>query len=130
MEDFSKRRAKSQVLLRFLLRGGGVLLLGFVAVTMVRASYNMYGKFTEAAEAQQGAQDRLTLLVAQKEQVGAAVEAFDSPRGIEAEVRERYGVARPGEGRIEIVRETPTTSLRTLQGNNLLVRIFEALWPF
>lgn len=101
-----------------------------IAFIAVRGTYNMYDKFSQAAEARESAEERLTQLEAQKTQVTTAVEAFDSTRGIEEEVRERYGVARPGEGRIEIVRDVSTTSPGTSAQENILLRLFRALWPF
>ncbi|MEK7613017.1 MAG: hypothetical protein AAB449_02640 [Patescibacteria group bacterium] len=131
MQDFSKRHSQSSFLIRFALRFVGVLALVLVALVAVRASYNMYGKFAQAADAGKNAEARLAMLIEQKSQVGAAVESFDSPRGVEAEVRQRYGVARPGEGRIEIVRDAASSSaLHKNQSSNIFVRMFEALWPF
>lgn len=130
MQDFSKRHAKRQILLRFVLSVAGLILLVLIAFVAVRAAYRMYGKFAQAAESAESAQERFTSLREQKNEVGAVVEAFDSSRGIEAEIRERYGVAKPGEGKIEIVRDSASSSPRSAAPSNLFVRFFEFLWPF
>lgn len=131
MQDFSKRQIKTQIVVRFFRSIAGVLVLGVIAFVAARAAYNMYGKFAQAQEASKQSEERLEDLEKQKAQVSVAVDSFDSRRGLEAEIRKRYGVAKPGEGKIEIVREAASTSpSSTFVPQNLLERIFNALWPF
>ncbi len=130
MQDFSKRHRQRDLLQKFVIKVVGAILLIAVAFVAARAAYNMYGKFAGASEARKNAEERLALLVEQKEQVGSVVEALDSRRGVEAQIRERYGVAKPGEGRIEIVREGASTSPRSLEEKNIFVRFLDFIWPF
>jgi len=88
----------------------------------------MYGKFTAASEADANAQVELAELKNQQTQVGAAAKSLSSSRGIEAGVRERYGVARPGEGQIDIVRRQATTSVESQGGPGIFTKIFRALF--
>ncbi|MBX4192450.1 hypothetical protein KW798_03120 [Candidatus Parcubacteria bacterium] len=131
MQDFSKRQIKTQILMRFLRSVVGLVVLGVIAFVAARAAYNMYGKFSQAALASKQAQVHLIDLEDQRTQVSAAVESFDSRRGLEAEIRKRYGLAQAGEGKIEIVREAASTSPNsTFKPQNIFVRVFNALWPF
>ncbi len=61
--------------------------------------------------------------------VGAQVAALNSPEGQEAQLRQSYGVAVPGEGEIQIIREEPTTTAPTSESSgNVIVNIFKALF--
>jgi hypothetical protein len=53
---------------------------------------------------------------------------LSSLRGVEAEVRERYGVARPGEGKIEIVRNSKGEDIQGLEDGNIFIRVFRSLF--
>ena len=130
MEDFSKRDKRGRVMFRLVRKTLGVVFLAILAIFAVRASWGMYERFNQAVESQEGAQERLALLIAKKEKVEDEVEHLDSARGIEAQVRERYGVARPGEGRIEIVRNSTSTASVVNEPGNPIIKFFKALWPF
>lgn len=106
MRDFKKRRSQREEMLRLGLRALGVLVLFGITALAVRGAWNMYGKLALASEAQQGAEAQLAALELQQAQVEASLGELSSSRGIEAEVRERFGVAKPGEGKIDIVRNS------------------------
>lgn len=106
MRDFPKRRSFRAELTRVVLGSAGLLLLALLAWVMGRAAWGMYGKFTHASEARQSTEAELSSLQEQLAQVEGAVADFNSERGLEAQVRERFGVARPGEGEITIVRRS------------------------
>ena len=129
MQDFSKRRhSRSFELVRL---GGsilGVLLLAFLVVVSARAAWDMYGKFTQASEEREGAEKQLQALQERETQVSAAVEALSSPRGVEAEIRARFGVAKPGEGEIQIVRDEKNSTAVTEQSQNVFERMWRALF--
>src|SRR6202142_4330890 len=108
MRDFSKRRGTE--VRRFVQTLGWVLLLLIIAVVAVRAAWGMYDKFAEAAASDDISQKELATLQAQQAQVSASVDSFSTSRGLEAQVRERYGVVKPGEGQIQIVRDSSSTS--------------------
>jgi cell division protein FtsB len=128
MQDYRKRRAGRQDLTQAAFGLAGVAFLVFVAFVAVRGTWGMYGKFVAASNADAAARAELEELRAQHMQVGAAVAALSSERGVEAGVRERYGVARPGEGQIDIVRRQASTSDESAGSPNVFVRIFRALF--
>lgn len=83
----------------------GLGLLAFLALSLGRGTWDMYGKFASAAGARQSAEIELMELRLRHAKVSSDVEALQTERGLESELRERYGVARPGEGEIAIVRK-------------------------
>ncbi len=110
MRDFKKRRMQKKDTGRFALRLVGVALLAVVTFTAAHSAWDMYGKLVRATQQQEETQRQLALLTAQANQVQASVAALSSGRGVEEQMRERFGVARPGEGEITIVENTTTAS--------------------
>jgi len=127
MQDFAKRR-KTATIVGIIKSLGGLLLLVVVTFVAVRAAWGMYGKFAEAAQSDELAHKQLAALQTQATQVSASVDSFGSSRGLEAEVRERYGVVKPGEGQIQIVRDASTTPSRGPAGQNIFIRVWQALF--
>ena len=124
MSDFRKRRGIGGEWLRLLLASAGVLALAALAFMGARAAWGMYGKFAVASEAHQAAEAQLLQLKGQHERVEGKVDTLSSERGVEAEVRERYGLSRPGEGQITIVRPQGSTTAEVAgQGG-----FWEGLW--
>jgi len=123
MREFKKRRTYGAEMLRVL--GGvlGILLLGAAAFVAGRGAFDMYGKFSEAAAARAEAEAQLFELQGRYQKVKTDVSALSSDRGLEGAVRERYGVARPGEGQINIVRQAAQGSVVLEQKT-----VFEKLW--
>ena len=103
MRDFKSRRNKG--LLRVLTGGFLLAALAAMAVISSRAAWEMYTRFADASVAAAAAQGELKALQAQFASTTAEVESLNTARGEEEALRERYGVARPGEGEITIVRE-------------------------
>lgn len=123
MREFKKRRTASAEYLRVTLGVAGIAALLFIAFAMSRAAFNMYGKFAAAAAARSSAEAQLQELKAREAAIAADVEKLSTERGLEAAIRERYGVARPGEGEITIVRnESTSEAVRPERG------FFESLW--
>ena len=110
------------------LRGAGVLALAALAFFATRAAWDMYQKFAASAQADEAAGKELASLKDEQAKVGAAIESLSSDRGVEVGIRERYGVARPGEGEITIVRRAPTTTPDSAAPDNIFVKIFKAIF--
>lgn len=123
MSEFKKRRTGRAELARALLGTLGIAALALAAFGLSRAAWDMYGKFAEAAAARASAEGQLADLQSREQKIRADVAALSSERGVEAAVRERYGVARPGEGQIDIVRQAASsTALKQERG------LWEGLW--
>ncbi len=128
MQDYRRKRAGRQDVTRAGLGALGVLLLALIAFFCMRGAWGMYTKFAAASAADAAAQVELETLKGQVSQVGASAEALSSERGIEAGVRERYGVARPGEGQIDIIRREATTTAPKADEPNIFVKVFRAIF--
>ena len=68
----------------------------------------MYARYSEASAGRAGAEAALAELIKKEATLVAKTERLSSGRGMEEELRRRYGVALPGEGVIEIVSATNT----------------------
>lgn len=130
MQDFRKRRNRAVDVAKMVVGAVGVLALAFVCLVAVRASWGMYGKFTQASDAHAAAARQLEELRAERVQVAASAASFTTERGIEGQLRERYGVARPGEGVITIVRQGEGAASVLPPQRSLWERLWHALSPF
>ncbi len=112
MREFKKRRGPQEELFRFVLKGAGVFLLFVVTGFLMRSAWGMYGKMAAASQGQEEAEAQLAALQAQQQGVNNTLGQLSSKRGVETQIRERFGVAKPGEGEIDIVRDqkVPTTT--------------------
>jgi cell division protein FtsB len=99
MQSFKKRQSASSVILRFFAMGAGVLMLFLLSVVVARAAWGMYDTFKVSVDARVSAEGQLASLKKDEVRLSAAVENFDTPTGIEHEIRDRFGVVKPGEGR-------------------------------
>jgi hypothetical protein len=128
MPPLRKRsRARANVP-RFLLGVLGLLALAGVAGMAVHGAWSMYGKFTIAAAGADSANQQLSEAQGQYVALTASVGSLSSDRGVAAQMRQRFGVALPGEGEIQIVRDqTPTTTSVAASSGNFFARIFHAL---
>jgi len=126
MREFKKRRVSGMEVLKISAGVAGIVALAGVAFIASRAAWGMYGKFAEAAAARASADVQLQDLRERRQKIDADVRALSSDRGLEAQVRERYGMARPGEGEINIVRQA-TTSEVLKQNPGMLQKLWQML---
>lgn len=129
MQDFQKRRGFKQQLMRMAIGLLGLAALGVVAYMATQGAWRMYGKFSQAAAARQAGDSRLAELTHEYERVAEGVGELGSARGVEAEVRERYGLARPGEGQIVVVRPESEDGIDAAP-EGLWGRLWGALFPW
>jgi cell division protein FtsB len=104
-----------------------VLMLAAVTALVGNAAWGMYGKFTEAATADAQAQAQLSSLEQQQAQMTAAVRNLSTPVGVESQLRQRYGVVKPGEGVIDIIEPATTTPAPAQQTGDFFVRLWDAV---
>ncbi len=126
MREFKKRRTIGAEILRVSLGVAGMLALAGIVVVASRGAWDMYGKFTEAAAARATAETQLQDLQTRHQKIKTDVQSLLSERGLEAQVRERYGVALPGEGQITIVRQASSTGVLR-QELGLLQKLWQML---
>ena len=128
MRDFTKRQSPRRSLLGFLAGVAGVIVLGFITFSAAKAAWVMYGKFNEAAVSDADAQQNLSQLTEQQTQVSARVNSLSTERGQEAQLRQSYGVALPGEGEIQIVREASSSTPEPPPEPSFWVKVWHTLF--
>jgi cell division protein FtsB len=128
MRDFKVRRGRFQKIFLLFLLLLAIVGLSVVAGVSLRAAWNMYDKLLLASETSAATQAQLAALRTQHSEVKEALGELSSPRGVEAQVRERFGVARPGEGQITIVRQESPAGVGGARTQNLLERLWDALF--
>ena len=77
--------------------------LAILAVAMLWGVWNIWQKEREAAQLQVQAQTQLAQLQARQQVLEAQYQSLDSERGMEAAVRQQYGMGDQGEGMVVIV---------------------------
>lgn len=130
MQDFKKRHTTARHIGRFLATIAGACILLGIVVTACVAAWRMYGTFKDASEARENSEHELQALHADEARVSAAVAALKSPNGVEKEVRERYGVVKPGEGEIRIVRDETAQDGLTQPQASLWQKLFQGLFAW
>ena len=106
----------------------GVLLLLVVTVALTHAAWGMYGKMVSSAQAKEEANANLARMILQQEGVSTTLETISSTRGEEAQIRARFGVARPGEGEIDIIQTPAATTSEPAPQESWWMRIFHTLF--
>ena len=106
----------------------GALVLLVVSIYAASAAWNMFGKFRAASRGQEDIQAELVNLNLQKDQLNVSLANVGTPEGQERELRERFGVVRPGEGEIQIVHDVASTSDVPKQKESWWLRVFHALF--
>ncbi len=127
MKDFKKERGRGR---QYLKMGGGLVVLGvlvLVAAGSAQAAWGMYQKFLDASAANAAAQAELATLEAQHATVSATVEGLTTERGLEAAVRQRYGMGHPGEGEIDIVRQPADPAGASAEPQGFWARLWAAV---
>jgi hypothetical protein len=129
MRDFRKQRSISHDIFNFFALCAGVLLVLGLTVFSVQAAWGMYTKFVVASKGHDAAKKELSQLEVQYARVSVAVDNLSTERGEEGEIRSRFGVARPGEGAIQIVRNgTSSDGGQNMLKESLWGRIFRAVF--
>ena len=128
MHDFKKRNTKVHHSLKFGFALLGMLVLVGLAGVAISSAWHMYGTFNEAVMARHNAEVQLASLQSDMSRVSASVAALGSQEGVEAQMRDRFGVAKPGEGEIEIVRNQPTSDVQPAPQENIFVHVLHSLF--
>ena len=131
MRDSRKRHTRAELLLR---AGGiiaGAILMLLMAGGSALAAWHMYERLEMATDAADSAKSQLALLSAQSDKVSGDIANLSTSRGVEAALRERYGVVKPGEGVIEVVDAPPASSTgEEGASGGFFARLFHTLFPW
>lgn len=86
------------------------LLLVFFAWTVI----GFMGKLESTAENRRLAQEKVNELKKQKEDLSSEITRLGTQSGVEADIREKFGLAKPGEGVIVIVDDKSASSAEAM----------------
>ena len=90
-----------------------LILLAIVATGVVHASWSMYQKSKEALVKKEKALSELSELEARQAQLSHDITVLSTERGVEAEIRERFMVAKEGE-KVIIISEPKEKASRSI----------------
>lgn len=91
-----------------------LILLGLIILFMITVVYQRYTIASEMAVRQSEAEKRLQDLEARRGELETKVEYLSNERGIEAEMRRNFDVARPGEQVVIILDEEEKNNVKPL----------------
>ena len=126
MREFKKRRSNEEEFIRFGIKCLGVFLLLLVTGFLMHGAWGMYGKMANASQGQEEAEAQLAALQAQQQGVNTTLGDLSSSRGVETQIRERFGVAKPGEGEIDIVHDQKAATSTAAAPESWWQRLFNA----
>jgi len=128
MFDAKKRLTRAEVFVHLMAVLVGTAIICFFAFGAALAAFRMYGKLETATAAADEAQGQLSRLTLADASVKSDIEGLTSNRGVEAALRERYGLIKPGEGVIQIVEAKSSAMASTSPSTgNVFEEVFHVL---
>lgn len=124
MDELRKR----QRLRKILYSRAMLALLVILIVFLVHSVYGVYDKYEASKKNENVMKQKLTDLESQKVYLASSTEELASQNGVEYELRNKFGVVRPGEKEIVIIDPVTATSDNSSVGLNPIQRFFN--WIF
>ena len=123
MRNFQHKRGWKNILESWPVLGLLGVLLFFFAWGVV----SFFNKMEITSENAKIAQDKMTELQQQKEKLSTDISNLKTQSGVEASIREKFGLAKDGEGEIVVVDDqTPATTSQSTSGGfwNFIKNLF------
>ena len=120
MRDFQKNKSLKRTL-------HSKVFLVFLGVIIVFFSYNIFGfvnKMKETEKNKQIVKEKLTSLEKSKEKLNADIAKLNTEGGVEARIREKFGLAKEGDGMILIVEEEKPNNTEEKEHQNSFLYFF------
>ncbi len=121
MKEFQQKRK----IRRFLYSRVSVLILFILVVLTAKAMYGVYDKERESRKNVSRAQEELSSLQERRKALETKVTRLQTPEGREAEIREQFPVAKPGERMVVIVENQSSESAEPLPKKSLFTKFFD-----
>ena len=99
MREFKRKRKIRQYLYSRL----ALCILLVLTLLMAKAAWSVYSKERDSRVSMSRAQMELAALEARHEQLSRSIERLKTEQGVEAEIREQFQVAKPGERMVVLV---------------------------
>ncbi len=100
-----------------------LLVLLVVCVLVARGTYSIYLKAERAKEARNDVDRELTELLAREIFLESEVKKLETESGIEQEIRERYGLGKPGES-LAIIVDSAHPEASQLEDRSMLAGVY------
>lgn len=113
----SKKQIKGRVYSRSTL-----IILLVVIILLIRGVFTLYLRYRESVIMRADAEQRLGELRERESSLGSEIDKLNRDGGIEAEIRQKFNVVKPGEHVVIIVPEAEATTTAENKG------FFENLW--
>jgi len=101
----------------------GVLLV--LTLLIAKAAWNVYSKEQGSRASMSRAEQELAALKARHAQLSRSIERLKTEQGIEAEIREQFQVAKPGEQMVVLVGEEKAAVLEVVRERSLVSKFFD-----
>ncbi|MDE2078814.1 MAG: hypothetical protein KGI73_00340 [Patescibacteria group bacterium] len=108
----------------------GIIVGCLLVLLLADSTWNMYGKERVAWEAHTNEASALADLQSRQAVLSADVQSLDTSRGVEAEIRERYPLAKPGESVIVITAGQGDASSTSISATSTLWGRFLGLFSW
>lgn len=98
---------KNQRIRNFIFSPITILVLAILLLLLTRSVFGVYSKEKRARENLKRVEAEFADLLEREDFLEEGIQNLATPEGIEAEIRERYGVSKPGEKVVVIIEGTP-----------------------
>jgi len=120
MREFKRKRKIRQYLYSRL----ALCILLVLTLLMAKAAWSVYSKERDSRVSMSRAQMELAALEARHEQLSRSIERLKTEQGVEAEIREQFQVAKPGERMVVVVEEKSAEQPPLDEKGSLISRFF------
>ncbi len=94
-----------------------VVVLGIIVIFFAWGVFGFMGKMQVTIENRQIAEKKLAELQKEKAKLSTDIAKLNTPSGVEASIREKFGLAKEGEGLIVVVDDTPAPTPEKSSGS-------------
>ena len=121
MKDFQRKRKIRKRLYSPLV----LIVIFFLLILVGKATLGLYVKERESRKNLNRAEAELSALMLREERLRADIARLETPGGIEAEIREQFQVAKPGERMVVLVDDGKDAPRETAAERPLVSKFFD-----
>ena len=100
-----------------------VIIIVIIALYSLYSTWSIYEKMVQSREAMEKSEKELLTLATKNNQLDADISQLQTSDGVEKEIRNKFGVAKPGENMAVIVSDDDASSSATSTHQSFLERI-------
>ena len=104
---------------------GVIIALLLILILVTKATWSVYSKESESRKRLDSVEANLTALQAREKKLREDIERLKTPEGIEAQIREQFQVAKPGEKMVMMVDEKKDGKQNVPKEASLVSKFFD-----